>query len=109
MTASSRLLMGFGLGAPLMLLSPLPYSVQLLLSVALLGVAPGLSMARALGTADPILATLVTVTGSMAATIAASTTLLYLHAWSGAAVSFLMGLLVAALELARERGRHGTA
>lgn len=109
MTASSRLLAGFGLGAPLLLLSPLPYSVQLLLSVTLLAVAPGLAMARALGTTDPLLASLVTVTGSLAATIAASTILLYLELWSGAAVSFFVGLFVAALELRRGRVRHAAA
>lgn len=109
MTPASRLLVGFGLGAPLLLLAPLPFSVQLLVSVLLLCVAPGLAMARLLGTGDVLLTALVTAVGSLSATIAAATALLYLQVWSGSAVSFAMGLLVAGLELGRGRVRHGAA
>lgn len=109
MTPGSRVLVGFGLGAPLLLLAPLPFSVQLLVSVLLLGVAPGLAMARLLDSGDVLLTVLVTVVGSLCATIAAATALLYLQVWSGLAVSFLMGLLVAGLELGSGRGRHEAA
>lgn len=107
MTPASRLLVGFGLAAPLLLVSPLPYSVDLLVSLGLLGVAPGLAMARALGTGDVLLTVLVTVTGSMAATIAVSTALIYLEVWSGVAVSIFVGLVVVGLELRTGRVDDG--
>jgi hypothetical protein len=108
-TPAARLITAYGLGAPLLLLLPLPRAIDLVVGLALLGVVPGLSLVRRLGTEDPLLVALMAVLGSITVTIAVSTALIYLELWSSFAVTFVVGLVPAALELSTGREAHELA
>jgi hypothetical protein len=103
-----RLLAGFVVIAPLLLVLPLPTTITAVVALGLLGVAPGLAMVRLLAPHDPVLAAVTTVVCSLATTVAVSTLLLYVHLWSGPAVALGVGLVTAALVLLPGR-RHELA
>ncbi|MGN6574465.1 MAG: hypothetical protein ACTHKG_02145 [Nocardioides sp.] len=105
MNIRSGVLIGAALGAPLLLRAPLPASIAVVVAVVLLCVLPGAALARALAPDDPLFAVLVTVTGSLAVTIAVSTVLLYLGVWSGPAAAACVGLVTVVLVLWGEGGR----
>jgi hypothetical protein len=99
MRAPSWLVVVGGLVLPALVLLPLPEGVTLAAAAVLLGVLPGLALARAARLGDVLLAVLVTLLGSMAVTIAASSALLYLEVWSGAALCLLVAGCTVALEI----------
>lgn len=99
MRAPSSLVVVGGLVLPALVLLPLPEGVTVAAAVVLLGVLPGLALARAARLGDVLLAVLVTLLGSMAVTIAASSALLYLEVWSGAALCLLVAACTVALEI----------
>lgn len=100
-----RLLAGFAITVPLLLVLPLPAPLAIVLALGLLGVAPGLAMVRLLNPRDAVLAGVATIMCSLSTTVAVSTLLLYLHIWSGPAVALGVGLVTAAVVLVPGR-RH---
>jgi hypothetical protein len=100
-----RALVVAAIAVPLLLALPLPAPVAVVLTLGLLGVAPGLAMVRLLAPRDPVLATVATVVFSLSTTVAVSTLLLYLHLWSGPAVALGVGTVTAGVALVPGR-RH---
>lgn len=99
MRAPSWLVVVGGLLLPAFVLLPTPEGVTVAAASVLLGVLPGLAMARAARLGDVLLAVLVTLLGSMAVTIAASSALLYLEVWSGAALCLVVAACTVGVEL----------
>lgn len=99
MRVPSSLVTGSGLVLPVVVLLPAPDIVTFVAASLLLGVLPGLALARAADLGDMLLAVLVTLLGSMALTIAASSALLYLELWSAAALCLVVGLGAVGIEV----------
>lgn len=80
-TAGPALAALVAVAAPLSLAAPVPSPLRALLVVLALGWAPGYGVA-AVPFPDPLLRTLLAIAVSLSATVAVSTTLLYLEAWT---------------------------
>lgn len=106
MNTRSWILLGAALGAPSLLLLPLPAVLAGVVGLVLLGVLPGAAIARAIASDDPVLAVLVTVVGSMAVTIGVSTILFYARWWSAPSAAAGVGLVTAIIVVCDQGGRH---